>query len=72
MKSAARTLEELNKGLLPLLSLQSCPTLCELMTAAYQTPPFLGLSKQEYWSGLPLPSPNKGKCVILYLKIGGS
>ena len=26
-------------------------------TAAYQAPPFMGFSKQEYWSGLPLPSP---------------
>ena len=26
-------------------------------TAAYQAPPFMGFSKQEYWSGVPLPSP---------------
>ena len=26
-------------------------------TAAYQAPLFMGLSRQEYWSGLPLPSP---------------
>ena len=26
-------------------------------TVAYQAPPFLGFSRQEYWSGLPLPSP---------------
>ena len=25
-------------------------------TAAYQAPPSLGFSRQEYWSGLPLPS----------------
>ena len=91
--------------LLPLLSLQSCPTLCDPIdgsplgspvpgilrartlelvaisfsnawkwkvkvkslshvrlfatpwTAAYQAPPSLGFSRQEYWSGLPLPSP---------------
>ena len=24
--------------------------------AAYQAPPSLGFSRQEYWSGLPLPS----------------
>ena len=24
-------------------------------TAAYQAPPFMGFSRQEYWSGLPLP-----------------
>ena len=25
--------------------------------AAYQAPPTMGFSRQEYWSGLPLPSP---------------
>ena len=25
------------------------------LTAAYQAPPSMGLSRQEYWSGLPLP-----------------
>ena len=25
--------------------------------AAYQAPPSMGFSKQEYWSGVPLPSP---------------
>ena len=29
-------------------------TLC---IAAYQAPPSMGFSRQEYWSGLPLPSP---------------
>ena len=29
-----------------------------LWTAAYQTPPSMGPSRQEYWSGLPLPSPS--------------
>ena len=26
-------------------------------TAAYQAPPSIGFSRQEYWSGVPLPSP---------------
>ena len=26
-------------------------------TAAYQTPPSMGFSRQEYWSGVSLPSP---------------
>ena len=26
-------------------------------TVAYQDPPSMGFSKQEYWSGLPFPSP---------------
>ena len=25
-------------------------------TAAYQAPPSMGVSRQEYWSGVPLPS----------------
>ena len=28
-------------------------------TAAYQAPPSMGFSRQEYWSGVPLPSPNE-------------
>ena len=28
-------------------------------TAAYQAPPSMGFSRQEYWSGLPLPSPKE-------------
>ena len=26
-------------------------------TVAYQAPPSMGFSRQEYWRGLPLPSP---------------
>ncbi|KAM7238980.1 hypothetical protein CapIbe_010500, partial [Capra ibex] len=26
-------------------------------TAAFQAPPSMGFSRQEYWSGSPLPSP---------------
>ena len=29
-------------------------------TAAYQAPPSMGFSRQEYWSGVPLPSPYCG------------
>jgi len=29
-------------------------------TAAYQAPPSMGFSRQEYWSGVPLPSPSEG------------
>ena len=28
-------------------------------TAAHQVPPSMGFSRQEYWSGLPLPSPSE-------------
>ena len=34
-------------------------------TAAYQAPPSMGFSRQEYWSGVPLPSP---KCMLSVLK----
>ena len=36
---------------------QSCPTLATPWIAAYQAPPSMGFAKQEYWSGVPLPSP---------------
>ena len=26
-------------------------------TVSYQIPPFMGFSRQEYWSGLPFPFP---------------
>ena len=28
-------------------------------TVAHQAPPSMGFSRQEYWSGVPLPSPQK-------------
>ena len=36
-----------------------CPVrpLATPWTAAYQAPPSMGFSRQEYWSGVPLPSP---------------
>ena len=40
-------------GLVP----KSCPTLVTLLTVACQAPPSMGFSRQEYWSGLPFPSP---------------
>ena len=36
---------------------QSCGLLATPWTAAYQAPPPMGFSRQEYWSGSPLPSP---------------
>ena len=39
-------------------SLQSCPTLCDPMDyIACQSPLSMGFFRQEYWSGLPCPSP---------------
>ena len=36
---------------------QSRPTLCDPMDYAYQAPPSMGFSRQDYWSVLLLPSP---------------
>ena len=37
---------------------KSCPTLCNPMNSSlHQAPPSMGFSRQEYWSGLPFPSP---------------
>ena len=36
---------------------QSCPTLRNPWTAAYQAPPSMRFPRHEYGSGLPFPSP---------------
>ena len=36
---------------------KSCPTLVTPWTVACQAPLSTGFSRQEYWSGLPFPSP---------------
>ena len=38
-------------------SLSCAQLLVTPWTAAYQAPPSMGFSRQEYWSGVPLPSP---------------
>ena len=38
-------------------SLQSCLTLCDPMDCSCQAPLSMGFSRQEYYSGLPCPSP---------------
>ena len=44
-------------------SLSRARLLATPWTAAYQAPPSMGFSRQEYWSGVPLPSP-------ILLKVG--
>ena len=39
---------------------QSCPTLSDPMDCSLPGSPSMGFSRQEYWSGLPLPSPRPG------------
>ena len=38
-------------------SLQSCPTLCDPIDGSPLVSSVPGFSRQEYWSGLPFPSP---------------
>ena len=38
---------------------QSCLTLCDPWTVAHQAPLSMGFFRQEYWSGLPFPSPGE-------------
>ena len=35
-------------------------------TVAYQAPPSMGFSRQEYWIGLPFPSPGDAYVFSLY------
>ena len=37
-------------------------------TVAYYAPPSMGFSRQEYWSGLPLPSPEDHTKLLVFLK----
>ena len=46
---------------------QSCRPSVTPWTAAYQAPPYTGFSRQEYWSGVPLPSPKKYVAIYVYV-----
>ena len=52
------------KGKVKVKPLSRVRLLATPWTAAYQAPPSMGFSRQEYWSGVPLPSPTitLGKC----------
>ena len=43
---------------------KSCPTLATPWTVAHQASLSMGFSRQEYWSGLPFPSP----CEVVMVK----
>ena len=49
--------DSLNDKLLLLSDFSYVRLLATPWTAAYQAPPSMGFSRQEYWSGVPLPSP---------------
>ena len=38
-------------------------------TAAYQAPPSMGFSRQEYWSGVPLPSLCVGEGQVIHSEL---
>ena len=46
------------KGQVKVKLLSPVRLLVTTWTAAYQAPPSVGFSRQEYWRGTPLPSPN--------------
>ena len=41
-------------------------------TAAYQAPPTTGFSRQQYWNGVPLPSPSTSLLVSYFIYSSGS
>ena len=45
-------------------ALSRVPLLATPRTAAYQAPPSMGFSRQEYWSGMPLPSPSQHLALV--------
>ena len=70
----ARTLERVaisfssaGKWKVKVKSLSRVRLLVTSWTAAYRAPPSMGFSRQEYWSGVPLPSPLQYK-VKYFLK----
>ena len=48
-------------------SLSRVPLLATPRTAAYQAPPSMGFSRQEYWSGVPLPSTEVNSSLSHYI-----
>ena len=38
-------------------------------TAAHQAPPSMGFARQEYWSGVPLPSPRPCRLRVFKIKV---
>ena len=49
-------MHESEKWKVKVKSLSHARLFATLWTAAYQAPPSMGFSRQEYWSGVPLPS----------------
>ena len=50
-------------------SLSQVRLLATPWTAAHQAPPSMGFSRQEWWSGVPLPSPHYYNYIYIYIYI---
>ena len=50
-------------------SAKSCPILVIPWTVDCQSPLSMGFSRQEYWSGLPFPSPKNNVYIHIYMCI---
>ena len=48
---------------------QSCPTLSDPMDCSVPGSSSMGFSRQEYWSGVPLPSPTTVSTAHKYMKL---
>ena len=61
MKANSKCITKLNTNTKTIISLQKLLSCVRLFatpwTVAYQASPSMGFSRQEYWSGLPFPSP---------------
>ena len=77
----ARTLEwvaisflQCMKGKVKVKSLSRVRLFATPWPAAYQAPPSMGFSRQEYWSGVPLPSPasvwDECNCAVVWAFFG--
>ena len=61
-----------NTGVGCLFLLQCVKVKSENESAAYPAPPSMGFSRQEYWSGLPLPSLEFANSPILFELLGNA
>ena len=48
---------KLHRQIVKVKSLSRVQFFAKPWTVAYQAPPSMGFSRQEYWSGIPYPSP---------------
>ena len=64
MEWATISFSNASKWKVKVKSLRRVRLLATPWTAAYQAPPSMGFSRQEYWSGVPLPSPLDALCAF--------